>query len=282
MTVGEGIFWGAIVLALFGLYTTTKDRWQWKRIATWGVGALLLLVAVGILGVWGTESYENRVQPVNSFGGLTLKSTEDDVRFTKGDPSEVADGLWLYYAGSGAAKPENAVYAVRFKDNKVRLIGYAATLDQVVTPDLQGFTIGASYAQVIEKLGHPDHLSVSDDGLKRMASYSRLNTFYTFERAKVKDLGIYDPGAGLMEFRKATSAPQSVQSAPQRSAGASQGGFGKDDPVVLDHCAPGLSKQERLKRLEQHGTVRETGAGQFEAGMNAIVFSYDGSLAYCR
>lgn len=50
----------------------------------------------------------------------------------------------------------------------------------------------------------------------------------------------------------------------------------------LDHCAPGLSKSERLKRLGRHGDVRETGANGYRVGVRSLGFSYDGSLLYCN
>lgn len=50
----------------------------------------------------------------------------------------------------------------------------------------------------------------------------------------------------------------------------------------LDHCAPGLSKSERLERLRQHGDVRETGRNNYSAGGRSLLFSYDGSLLYCN
>jgi hypothetical protein len=50
-----------------------------------------------------------------------------------------------------------------------------------------------------------------------------------------------------------------------------------------DHCAPNISKAERLKRLAKHGTLRETGAGGYEAGNREVLFNtYDSSLVYCR
>lgn len=50
----------------------------------------------------------------------------------------------------------------------------------------------------------------------------------------------------------------------------------------LDHCAPKLSKAERLKRLAQYGSVRETGTGSYTAGGHSVTFfEYDGSLLYC-
>lgn len=51
---------------------------------------------------------------------------------------------------------------------------------------------------------------------------------------------------------------------------------------LRDHCAPGLSKTERLKRLAQHGTVRETGAGDYAAGERSVTFFSDGGLLNCR
>lgn len=50
-----------------------------------------------------------------------------------------------------------------------------------------------------------------------------------------------------------------------------------------DHCAPNISKAERLKRLARNGALRETGAGGYQAGSREVLFNtYDGSLIYCR
>ena len=51
---------------------------------------------------------------------------------------------------------------------------------------------------------------------------------------------------------------------------------------TLDHCAPNLSKVERLKRLSQHGPVRETGTGNYAAGDRSVHFFSDGSLLNCH
>jgi hypothetical protein len=53
-------------------------------------------------------------------------------------------------------------------------------------------------------------------------------------------------------------------------------------PPKLDHCAPALSKAERLKRLAQYGTVRENGTGSYSATDRSVSFFYDGSLLSCR
>jgi hypothetical protein len=51
----------------------------------------------------------------------------------------------------------------------------------------------------------------------------------------------------------------------------------------LDHCAPGLTKAERLRLLAQYGAVRETIPDAYTAGDHSVYFnSYDGSLTLCR
>lgn len=52
---------------------------------------------------------------------------------------------------------------------------------------------------------------------------------------------------------------------------------------LLDHCAPNLAKAERLRRLAQHGTLRQTGPGVYEAaGREVAFFTSDNSLLNCR
>jgi len=76
-----------------------------------------------------------------------------------------------------------------------------------------------------------------------------------------KQIGRMQVGWNLM-----TDAPEA---APQAKA-------------ITDHCAPGLSRQERMKRLAQHGEVRETGKQDYTAGGHTVMFGYDGDLTYCR
>jgi hypothetical protein len=49
-----------------------------------------------------------------------------------------------------------------------------------------------------------------------------------------------------------------------------------------DHCAPNLSKAERLRRLSQHGKVRETGLNEYTAGLRAVHFLTSTELLSCK
>lgn len=50
----------------------------------------------------------------------------------------------------------------------------------------------------------------------------------------------------------------------------------------LDHCAPRLSRAERLKRLAQYGTVRETGMDSFSAADRGVTFLSGGEVLSCH
>jgi hypothetical protein len=50
-----------------------------------------------------------------------------------------------------------------------------------------------------------------------------------------------------------------------------------------DHCAPGISKAERLRRLATYGTTRETGMNTYRAGDHEVMFLYnDGTVLSCN
>ena len=50
-----------------------------------------------------------------------------------------------------------------------------------------------------------------------------------------------------------------------------------------DHCAPNLTKEERLKRLSTYGQVRQTGEGTYSVGYRSVTFlTYDNALLNCQ
>lgn len=55
-----------------------------------------------------------------------------------------------------------------------------------------------------------------------------------------------------------------------------------DKNELPDHCAPNISRAERMKRLGAHGQVREAGKDQYEVGNRSLHFFYDGSLLNCQ
>ena len=119
MDVGTGIFLGAIFLGVVGLYITTRDRWNWRKLILRPLLALVAFVVVVGVGIWAKDRYDDRVVPVEAFMGLTLKDTPNDVKFKKGEPEVFDDDLWLYKDSDG-----NWANSITYKKDKIRAVSY--------------------------------------------------------------------------------------------------------------------------------------------------------------
>lgn len=215
MTIGSGLFLSALFLGLVILYVATKDRWNWKRLIKWVIGLPIVLAVIAGLGTWGYVTYQDRPTAQTSFFDIPLGATRADVRFAKGEPSEIASDdpdVWIYKRGT-TERPNTSAYVVRFKGDKIRYVQYFSVVDEV-NPWLQGFTKGTPYDRVIEVLGQASHTATSKDGLEKILSFDKHNTFYRFEKAEVVTYGIFDSKEGPMEFApKANNAASSPSSA---------------------------------------------------------------------
>jgi|GEM_PF-3211039 len=121
---------------------------------------------------------------------------------------------------------------------------------------------------------------LDNDGFKIISKPVEMSQFTTIIGNNGEKVGLsyqFDEYIGLdkyKRFSKMLVGWNLTTEPPQETAAHKQ---------IIDHCAPGISKTERLKRLSQHGAVRETGTGDYSAGEHAVsFFAYDGSLIYCR
>jgi hypothetical protein len=92
MSVGTGIFLGAVVLAIVYLYKITRDRWKWPNLARRGMVALglaLVVVALGVVSVLIYEKIENMPRKQTGYADLLLGMTMDEVKYVKGIPTNV-------------------------------------------------------------------------------------------------------------------------------------------------------------------------------------------------
>jgi hypothetical protein len=48
-----------------------------------------------------------------------------------------------------------------------------------------------------------------------------------------------------------------------------------------NHCAPNLSRQERINRLAKKGQIRQTSENSYSAGSSFVSFSFAGTLMNC-
>jgi hypothetical protein len=133
------------------------------------------------------------------------------------------------------------------------------------------------------------------DGFTHVTKFLPISGFTTKVDDKGKPTGLnaqFSQSASISEYTRLASMqvgwnletdaaklrPPAPSAAPQLASGqAPQVGEGES---AGDHCAPGLSRQERLRRLAQHGAVRETGYGTYSAGGRTLTMS-GGEVIFC-
>lgn len=147
---------------------------------------------------------------------------------------------------------------------------------------------------VVEITGYPKYLADSrnktgtltieffdKDGFKIEAKTLELSEFTTLLGRNNKPSGMtaqYDEYIDLDAYKRFDSIQLSWNLITQL-----QEIKPKSAPIILDHCAIGLTKSERIKRLGQYGDLREIGDGSYSAGTHSLLFgSYDGALLHCH
>lgn len=193
MDIGTGIFLGMLFLGVIALYIATSERWRWRKIVIWGSAGCCAL----LLAIWGgfaaIAAYENRIVPVNAYQGLQVTDSKADVRFKKGEPTEISKAIWGY-----ATDGQEWDTVVLFSGEQIQAIFYGGNCTYCNA--LNGISIGTSYDTVIEKLGQPTTVSVSKDGLSRYLSFKDTNMVVRMARGRVDAVGVYNPRVGPPEF----------------------------------------------------------------------------------
>lgn len=204
MSLGTGLFLSALVLSLVILYTVTRDRWNWRRIALWTtITPLTIIVVISAISysVWW---WGDRPRPLDSFYGIALRASEQEVRFLKGEPtSKDPNGTWIYDIKDGSSEKKLGTYHVRFREGKVRHVMYAPGGYHADKEYPFGISDGTKLALVEKKLGTRHSVSEKPDGSARFYSYPEYNAFFGLSKGVVEVYGMYDPATGPLKFAPA-------------------------------------------------------------------------------
>ena len=230
MSTGTAIFLSALMIGVVILYRSTKDQWNWKKGIKRGFAAVIGLVVVLTSWYMIYEWNSKRPRKHDSYMGIALRITEDEVLFLKGKPNKDSEpDFWVYdLPESSSNNKDGAWIAIRFKNKKIRIVEavpygnpgrWQYNLDQV--------SIGDSSEEVVKKFGQDYTISASEDGLNRIYSFPKFQIFFALAANRVENLGIYDPTGGPVRFEK------EKQNSPKATKSKDPLGlFGPDNPAL--------------------------------------------------
>jgi hypothetical protein len=184
-----------------------------RRLIGAGTTMAILISAFVITGCKVSKSPDKpKVQ--ETFLEISLETTKSDIKFLKGNPSEVReDGSWEYNSKKGNIFDRVAlpgIIHINFDGDKIKYVEfYGVNFKDInseniveLAPELQGIKIDDTSSKIQERLGKPLHISSSDDELKRIFLYDKYHIFFILEQNRVKAYGIYNPEFGPLKFEK--------------------------------------------------------------------------------
>ena len=196
MTLGTGIFLSSIIIGLIILFSLTRDHWNWKKISKIaGIALVSIITGLVILFFFVSQSEKFHPQKITSFYGVNLRSSPDDVLFSKGEPDYKKDSnLWSYYVDSCGERIGQL--NLHFENNKVDAITFVLTKLGGFEPSLEKnmnyLKCGSTLESIERFFGKTNIISKSPNGLSRTFWYDKYNVAFTFRKGVVSSYGIFD------------------------------------------------------------------------------------------
>jgi len=323
MTIGMGIFLSTLLLILvFAIRQATRYQ-KWRLIGKIAAVVVIVCVAIGALAyAWvSISNLPPGPSRVTELAGVKLGMKPADVTLALGKPDASEDPM-------SEGKEITTGYIYNSPSRTIVFFGpdkYHLTANIICTGDygakLLGFDIGSKKADIIKRLGEPDEISVSRDGLSEYISYFKWNAAFQLAqgmltqdcvstrgvrfgeellspeeqkkadeqaaRAKAEQeaqeakLKAEEQAARAEEQRRAAAAAKTNEFAQARLRAAAESDTQGLIQSKPDPCAPNLSQAERLRRLAAFGQLRQTADGDYEAGGHSVMYSF-GTLLACR
>jgi len=183
-----------LIAAFVALYFLTRKTWDWNKYAKSLVLTLSSLLIIP-LAIFAYVTYENRLQTLNEFAGISLGATTAEVKFSKGDPAHVtehstgnADEGKLYWRYTDTINKGNFL-DISFDNGKVVEISYTGKCYYCET--INDFGIGSYYQDIVKRFGEPSETIISEDELEHRLNYPQYHVFFILKEEKVIRHGIY-------------------------------------------------------------------------------------------
>lgn len=217
------------------------------KLATAFVSAIVALAVLGILANFGYEAYKKRQAKPFEETKIWTEDLSQHLGMTLMARTKLVDNS-MYLSTNFTGSPPFLTDPSLVQRNRDGAI-------TVSFSDADGFKLHE------EKINMSAFTSnVNDKGEKAGLEYQSTKYMDVAQYARIASIGV----SWHLETKP---IPAVVQ---------------RDTPNLLDHCAPNISRAERLKRLGAHGQIRESGKDSYEVGLRSLHFFYDGSLLSCN
>lgn len=288
------------IAIIFGNYKLIK---KWSKIlkSTLGkigkisivtISSLIILILLITAGILINDIWENRLRKYDEFEGIKLGWVRDEVIFRIGNPTEIQKRpndkqLEIY--------PNLAIHYQASKVNAIERVCDTNNYNKI-----NGLACGDNVDKILKILGQPKALDTFTDKISRLYCYANYNVCFEATLGKISSIYIGDMSDGKTpryftpEQQKdieALNTPPKKLVPPEdlpdnlkpKIVKKEKKSFNPDEYLKenTDHCAPNISRDERLKRLSLKGNVRQTGANSYNAGSSYVQFSYTGDLISC-
>lgn len=204
MTLGTGIFSSTILLLLAAVVWQITVRKKWKLVAKIAGGIVALCAAVS--GGFYAWDYVANLPPapsvVTELAGVKLGMSPIDVTLALGKPDTAGEP-----SVSGEETRINYIYTHSYEPNYYLQVQFYGP-DKFTTKaaivcsrhvKLLGFDLSSSEESVIQRLGEPDHTSISSDGVNKYINYYKWNVSYRIFKRYVAEMCIGMSGVVFAE-----------------------------------------------------------------------------------
>jgi hypothetical protein len=301
MTSQIGLIFVLIISAaiVFGNYKLIK---KWSKVLKSAFGKFLKvsivvissLFVLGLLitaGILINDIWENRVRKYDEFDGIKLGWTRDEVIFRKGNPTETEKRV------GNTQIDKYSGLSVEYLDDKV--LGITKFCDAYDYNKINGLVCNDNLDKLLKILGEPKDVAVSNDKTSRLYCYPKYNVCYEVRLGSIISRYIGEAASRYYLTPEETKEMEALNAPPKKLVPPEdlpdnlkpkivkkeKKPFNPDEYLNqkenTDHCAPNLSKAERLKRLAIKGNIRETGANTYSGSGGYVSFNYSDSLLQC-
>jgi len=159
------------------------------------MGIIIAIPAIAILSYWAYLSRENSPKVHDSYYGINLGDTKDQMLFRLGKPTKDRNNVCEYDRNDYSV-------IISFRDDKIWLVQAQLLTEFGFLDNLNNVSSHTDLETVFKRNGRQADTSISTDGLWRFYSFPKYHVFYLLAKNEVVSMGIYDPKYGPVQFAK--------------------------------------------------------------------------------